>query len=494
VTDTVKSHRPGVTVSHQANIWNGDWLLGPSLEMVKATDWLAADAGGDRAELSYVAKLFDSLSAKKPFEMIHSWCHRAILEQTTPWTEERMRCAAFAALMHGGARTFIDGIDPLGTLNRDPHLRAGKVYREMAAFEPYAGGEARQDIGIYVSFDSFISLDENGRDVAAMRYNFDPTRPRPEAETHRQAAIGMSRTLLQEHLPFGIVTANNLASLDRYQLIVLPNLVMMNSEEAEALRAYVARGGSLYASKNTSLIRSDGVRQEDFMLADVLGVHYRGETSEAMTYVAPLTAPVTGYEGLFGAFTAQYPVALAGSMAQVAASPEAHVLATITLPYTDPCDAVYASMLCNPPGERTALPALVLHRYGRGQALYAAGVLELWDYETKRAILCKLMRLLCPRPLCIEAEAPRPVEITLFEQPQQNRLVVHLLNFQQELPNIPVEGIGLRIRLDGRKPRRLIRIPDGAAIDYAVAEDRISFTAPRLETYMMLVLELEGRR
>jgi hypothetical protein len=488
ITDAVKSAKPGVTVSHQANIWNGDWLLGPSQEMLDATDWLAADAGGDRAELSYVARLFLGASRLKPFEMIRAWYHHAITDHTVAWTEDRMRCAAFAAFIHGGARTFIDAIDPAGTLNRDNHERAGRVYRELERFEPWAGGEPCADAAVYVNFDSFISLSEKGRPVVDMGYNFDPSRPLPEPESHRHAAIGACRILRDHHVLFDVITARNLDALDRYQLLVLPNAVMLSPGEADAIRRWVARGGSLYASKFSSAMPERGGPRADFLLADVFGAHYRGETRETHTYVAPAAD-----DPRFAPFTTRYPITYRGSMCMVEADSTAEILATITLPYTDPRESKYASMLSNPPGVPTLLPAFVTNRYGKGRTLYAAGAFELWDYDTQQNVLANLLFRMLARSATLETNAPTAVEMTLFRLVGARQFVLHALNFQSELPNIPVDGIVARLRLDGEGPWEAVRARDGTHLDCPVRDGRLEIRLPRLSTYEMILLKEKGR-
>jgi hypothetical protein len=481
ITGTVKGAKPGITVSHQANIFNGDWLLGPSDAMLDATDWLAADAGGDRAELSYVARLFMGASRLQPFEMIRAWYHRAITDHTVAWTEERMRCAAFAAFIHGGARTFIDAIDPAGTLNPDNHERAGRVYRELERFEPWAGGQPCADVAVFVSFDSFISLSEKGREVAAMGYNFDPARPAPDAECHRSAAIGTCRILLENHMLFDVITARNLRDLARYQLLVIPNAVMLSPSEADVIRRFAAAGGSVYASRHTSLLPVDGGRRGDFILADVFGVHYRGETAESHTYAAPV-----GDDPRFRPFSARYPATCRGSMCLVEPEPDVEILATVTLPYTDPSGSRYASMLSNPPGIPTSYPALSKHRFGEGEVIYASGAFELWDYDTQRNVFASLLAGLLKRGPILETNAPKAVELTLFRR--DGNLVLHALNFQPSLPNIPVDGIEVGIRADSWSGGAAVRARDGGNLETVRSAGRSVVHLPRLDTYEMVVL------
>jgi len=131
----------------------------------------------------------------------------------------------------------------------------------------------------------------------------------------------------------------------------------------------------------------------------------------------------------------------------------------------------------------------VLHRFGRGKSLYAAGVLETWQHESQCRVLSRLIRLLAPRPLLLETDAHPCVEFTLFDQSEHQRLILHALNFQQELPNLPVYDISVRVRLDGRRPGRLAALPGQEALPFTVEQDAVCFTIPQLDTYLMLMLE-----
>ena len=81
----------------------------------------------------------------------------------------------------------------------------------------------------------------------------------------------------------------------------------MDLEEVEAIRNYVKSGGSLYASKYTSLTTKDGKRQKDFLLADVFGCSFVGETEESKTYISPSPGKAAD---LFGGYTSKYPAML----------------------------------------------------------------------------------------------------------------------------------------------------------------------------------------
>ena len=194
-----------------------------------------------------------------------------------------------------------------------------------------------------------------------------------------------------------------------------------------------------------------------------------------------------GEEALFGVHAATHPPGPYGTQLLVEASPGAQVLGQLVLPYTDPVDPNhFASIHNNPPGNWCRHPAVVLRRFGQGKVVYVTGDLERAD--THRDVFVNLLRLLAG-PVSFEADAPKAVEVTAFYQADKGRFLVSLVNFQKELPNIPVSGIKVRVRLDGRAPERLLLLPTEEALSYASTGDTVEFTAPRLDTFARFALE-----
>jgi hypothetical protein len=103
-------------------------------------------------------------------------------------------------------------------------------------------------------------------------------------------------------------------------------------------------------------------------------------------------------------------------------------------------------------------------------------------------VFVNLLRTLA-EPFSFEAEAPKAVEVTMFQQPERKRSIVNMINFQKELPNIPVDGIRVRVRLDGMRPRQLLLLPDERPVAHEVQDGYVAFTAPRLETFHMFAVD-----
>lgn len=474
VTSTIKKLKPEASVELNSSVYPScGWLPGVTERLARHNDYLGGDFYGGHTEQSFVCKLFYNLTENMPFEFMTSRCSN-LRDHTTMKSKELLKAQVYSALANNGAFLFIDAIDPVGTLSKDVYKELGEVFGETKGYEKYLGGKLCQDFAVYFSFESKISFEDNGKKVTEASLS-TPRGP-----------ICATKSLLNEHIPFGVITKKNLKDLSSYQVIILPNLLMIDEEEVKALKKFVNSGGNLYASKYTSLLTKDGEKKSDFLLSDLFGVSYVGETKEEATYISPTKEG----KDIFLPYSAEYPLTIFGSQVKVKAKKGAKVLATVTLPYTDPKDVHrFASIHSNPPGISTDYPSVVLNEYGKGKVLYVAADLEAAKQEPHRLVFTNLIKMFSSKPLSFETDAPKSVEITLFHQEEKKRYLVNLLNFQAELPNIPVEGIKLRIRLDKKEPKKLINLPEEKELAYESKKGYVEFISPRLETFLMLALD-----
>jgi hypothetical protein len=65
-----------------------------------------------------------------------------------------------------------------------------------------------------------------------------------------------------------------------------------------------------------------------------------------------------------------------------------------------------------------------------------------------------------------------------------------LVNFQKELPNIPVEGIKVSLRLGGQRVRSIVQLPGNQAIKHREKQGVTTFIAPRLERLAMFAVRV----
>ncbi len=91
---------------------------------------------------------------------------------------------------------------------------------------------------------------------------------------------GMYQALLEGRFVFDLVHQEDLSSatLGKYRALLLPNAAYLRDSECQQIHRYVAGGGSLLATFETSRYNEWGDRRGDLALADVLGASIAGES------------------------------------------------------------------------------------------------------------------------------------------------------------------------------------------------------------------------
>ena len=468
-TGTVKSCKPAVTVEHQSSTYIQSWMFGATLGLAEHSDYLSGDFYGGFAQQSFICKLFDSITPNKPFEFHTSRCYPALLDHTTLKSKEMLELHTYLALAHNAAFLFIDAIDPVGTLNPKVYETTGQIFGKSKAYEPYLGGSMCQDVGVYLSLESKMDFADNGKQVDA-GWGGIP---------HLEAALGASRVLRESHIPFGVISKNNLKDTSPYQVIVLPNVLMLSEEEVEDLKRFVADGGSLYASGGACLA----------LLDNIFDISVEGETKEGVTYIVPTPK---GRTLVMDEVDPAYPLVIFQRQPKARASSRDEVLATLTLPYTDPADgAKMASIHSDPPGVSTDYAAVVYRAYGKGRVMWVSVPLETAVQSPHRRVFAQMVRALADRPFSFEADAPGAVEITLFHQPEKKRFLINVVNEQEQLPPIPVFNATIRVRMNGKKAVGAALLPGEKPLPFEVKGEYVAVTVPELDIFHMLMVVYE---
>lgn len=481
INSTVKRLRPEASVGLQCASWPIGWQNGLTNAFFAQSDYTSGDFYGDALQQSFTCKALYHLSENLPFDFMTSRCPD-LTEHTTNKSKELLKAQTFSAIVNGGAFVFIDAIDPKGTQDEKVYRMMGEIYREVETYEPYLDTEAAavRDVALYLNFESMIDFRDNGKPV------MDGVVEKPLL----QSAMNAAGSLTDANIPYGVITKKNLHELSRFSVLVLPNLLRLDEEEIEAIRDFVRNGGGIYASRNTSLFDENASRRGDFGLADVFGVSYEGETEEEITYMAPAERAAS----YFPEHSAAYPLAVSSAQANVSLLPgaDAEVLATLTLPYYHPKNRDrFASAISNPPGIATDQPALVLNRYGEGRSLYCTGEFEKMKGDEHKKAFVRLIGMLREDRFTVESDAPKPVELVLYRH-REGRLTLRMLNFQSELPNIPVERISVAIHWEdagGKPPEHVLWLPDRQALPFEMKDGYVRFKVPRLETFTMVLVE-----
>lgn len=497
ITSKGKAVRPQVTVNHNCATAVFNWTLGLALEATVHHDYLGADFYGDSLEQLVVSKLMLNLTPNRPLEFETSLCVN-LRDHVRLKSSDLLEMQAFAATMFSSAFMFIDAINVDGTLNSKAHSRIQRVYEKTAAYEPFLGGEPVEDIGVYFSGESRMDFAENGTSIgeAPMWRNDYP---------HLAAVRGVCRLLQQAHMPFGVITRKQLNELDRHKCVILPNVLRMDRDEVEAIRGYVRRGGKAYASRYTSLTETRGIRHGDFMLSDVFGCRFSGDDLGQINYLKPVDdalAVSIAPQDYLSHFHLAGNLGVAGvshtGMLRLAPDVCGSVLAALTLPYASPEPGTvfgqnWASIHCSPPWQDTDLPVIVEHSYGEGQAIYSAADIECVESDANDRLFVSLIERLIGGKMTYSASAHPAVWMNAFHQPDHNRFVVGFLNYQSQMPAIPVRGISFTISPpSGARFKSLKLLPGESPLESSLDENGgIRATLGELAVIQMLAAEYE---
>ena len=471
-TGTVRALRPRASVEHQSSTYPLHWQFGVNTPLIRHNDFLQGDFYGDSWQGSFVRKLLEDLTPHRPFGFETS-VSAELADHTAMKPEALLEAKAAAAVADNAAFIFIDAIDPIGTLNPKVYDRMGRIFGRLMPYYAELGGRRVADVAVYYSLNSKFDFAGNGRPV-------------PGADTtdaHTKSVTSVTRGLGSHHIPFGFVTRSTLAHLSDHRVLILPNVNMMDDDEIEAIRQWVRQGGRLLATGWTSLVDTRGRLRKDFGLGDVFGVMLKSPSWTAWPHYI---APRAGCEADFGDFSARYPAFARTTGQEVGTRPGAEitVLATTTRVWPAGDPSRFSSIHSNPPWQPTDRPEVVLNRFGQGQAIYCVSPLE--TIESLGGTVARLVRRLHGR-FSFEADAPAAVELTLFHQPERHRYRLSLVNFQKDLPNIPIVDIPVRLRLP-EQVVRIVALPGDRPIAHNQADGLVRFVVPRLETLAMFAV------
>ncbi len=479
VTKTIKGVRP-VTVYHQYSTIFSDWRLGIPLELRDACDYVGGDFYGGPTQYSLVCKTYYGLTRMQPFEFMTSrTTDLSDFETTKPFKE--LSISSSVATLHSAAYLLIDSITPDGTLKPAVYDFMGKVNAEQSPYEPFLGGDLLADVAVYFDRESVYDPEQNGLRVSEIK-NIQPP--------HRTALIGAARILREAHIPYGVITNVNLDQLSRFRAVMVPSVVEMTQEQAAQFRKFVENGGVLYISGPSSLDRFNPTGPR-FLLEDVLGLRYKGTLGSTWTYFSPQD------DELQKAIWPQDALSFPGRMIEAEALPGVQVLATVTLPFVDPkagnCFNVrFAQIWNNPPAFTPGTaPGIVIRSFGKGKVIWLAAPLESGESPVNARVVSSLLRRALPGPYQFEVETHSSVEMTLFHQPEQKRLLAGLLNMEWQLAGLKLDAT-VRVQLPaGRRPSAVRSLPDRKTIPFRTAAPYVEFRVAPFETLSMALVEYE---
>lgn len=486
VTVCVKTDKPGCTVEHQYGNSLGFWRFANNENVADASDYIGSDLYGGIEEQSFACKVWYHLTPNKPFQYMTSRCYPSLSEHTMTKSPAQLQKCVMMTYLHHGASLLIDAVDPRGTIDHRVYDLMGEVFGEAKRYEDYTmHGTMTYDIALYFSLDN--------------KYDYDaPPKHSAEAADWNMPAynaiFGASKALREQHMPFGIVNSRKPQQIQGAKVLCCCDVRDLRPDEVEAIRTFVADGGSLYMSGHCN----------SALLATFFGAQSGAPTEETLTFVSPAPAGAA----LLAEFTPEYPMTVAQKAYPLAQPGTGEVLATLTLPYTVPGAPMmfpndypwapyaaddarnrFSSIHSNPPGIFTDQPAMLKTAYHKGVVVWSAVSFEAHDRYQNKRIFARLMReLLRGQTPAFAAQAPARLEIIRFDSPERREMTLGLINVDNAFEPDPTCGIQISATCPAR-PICVKWADTAEPIAYTYDGGQIHVTVDTVASYRMMVVQ-----
>lgn len=355
------------------------------------------------------------------------------------------------------------------------------------------------------------NVDFYGRDRAGLRYEL-PWR-------------GVTDALIRARIPYIPIHADHVArDTERYGLatLVLPNVGALADDQCAAIRAFVAGGGGLLATGETSLYDMSGTRRDDFALADLfgasaVGIHHGSGTDERVSWdewgqhtylrIAPerrrwVDGPQTGQEPTdeaprhvaFAGLDETDIVPFGGRIEVVRPSSGSVVPLTLVPPF--PIYPPETAWMRQP---TSGVPALVLNEASGGRVAYLAADLDRTFGRSRlpdhAALLANLVRWTASDRIPLRIDGAGFLHSQLYRQ--ADRLILHLVNLTGHETGsapayeyIPVGPLTVHLHAANLPDRaRALPLVDGAHVETRREGDWITVEIDRIVDHQVLVIE-----
>ncbi len=341
-------------------------------------------------------------------------------------------------------------------------------------------------------------------------------------ERYLANVFGTFRATVEEHLPTTVISDWNLTTSDlaKYKVLILANTACLDDQQVAAVKTYVANGGGLVASLDASLFDEFGTPRNNFALADVFGVDYRGLLTSTLAPTEELDVNFAKgigpdywekrknvfdfrqdpqsflNKGKMRTYVHDQPVTFKGPAVRV--QPRG---TTAMLP---------GKLRIKSAADAVDEPAVITHTYGRGKVVYLAAGLDagyyLYAYPYQRLVLKHAIEWAAGERPPVQVTAPMCVHSTVMRQTTDTgaRLVVHLFNDLNTTAHhaLPQDDVPLR---EETVPIRDIRIqwnasygvtkvtqqPEGHELPLERTDDGVQVTVPQLDIHTLIVAEIK---
>jgi len=316
---------------------------------------------------------------------------------------------------------------------------------------------------------------------------------RDKVEDH---TLGMYQALIEARVPFEMVHDRLLEPerIDRFKLLILPNIAALSDAQCDQLRRYVERGGSLLATHETSLYDEWGVRRKNFGLSELFGAKFNGRVE------GPLQNSYLRLENK------QHPI-LAGfgdtdriingarrlDVSPIGTYP--NPLLTLIPSYPDlPMEMVYPRVL------KTDIAEIYVRDLGKSRIVYFPWDIDRIFWEVLSTDHGRLLRNAVEwaaneeKPVTVSGHGV--LDVTVWRQKES--MTVHLVNLSNPMmmkgpfrEAIPISGQEVKVLLPrGKKVRKVQFLVAGGSPQVREASEGLTLTVPSILVHEVVAIDL----
>jgi len=316
-----------------------------------------------------------------------------------------------------------------------------------------------------------------------------------------QHGNGWYQALIEARIPFEMVHDRLLDAehLKPFKTLILPNLAALSDTQCDQLRGFVAAGGSVVATYETSLYDEQGGKRKDFALADLFGVSFqrRAEGPMRNSYLRLESDPITGKRHPILAGLDEAPRIINGLYRLEVQATDKISYAPLTLipSYPDlPMEKVF------PRQEKTDIPGVFLRQRDRGRVVYFPWDIDrsFWEFlcVDHGRLLRNAVEWASDEEPPVRVTGPGVIDLSIWRQTES--ITVHLVNLSnpmmmkgpiRELLPLGPQQVELRLP-QGTAPRKLQLLVAGASPPFRHENGRVLVAVPAVLDHEVIAIDL----
>jgi hypothetical protein len=313
--------------------------------------------------------------------------------------------------------------------------------------------------------------------------------------------LGFYEALIEARVPFEMVHDRLLDSehIAQFRTLILPNIAALSKAQCEQLVAFVAGGGSVVATYETSLYDEWGVARKDFGLASLFGCSYAGKVEGPMlnSYlnINKNAKSEQGHSLLRGFDDAGRIINGVNQVSITAAGDGAYSL-LVEPTYPDlPMEEVFPRK-----DTKRDMPGVIARQGGKGRVVYLPSDIDRTFWETMNIdqmhLLQNCVAWATNEPAVLTVEGRGILDVSVWTQ--RASMTVHLVNLTNPMMMkgpvreiIPITEQRVRVQIPaGRRVRDVHLLVAKTAPKFTVAEGFLQLEIPSIVLHEVIAIDL----